>query len=171
MTLLDTRLQRYITILKPQGALVIWGCGQLGHAVYQSLSAAFPDLEVAGFIDSSVSHETSIDGVIVYPPDFLTVLDPSLIIIASIAFEEDICALIASRFAKFENKIITLTSSKDHKISLNINADSKDSQYLHDMVFEYPDSIEVWDILLGLSSCLEDELLFRGCTKMLRGSE
>lgn len=167
MNLLDMRIREYLNSHIPDGPVIIWGGGQLGHATYNLISQEFKAIELLGFIDSSVTQETEKDGISFYPPVSLDGLNPALIIVASIAFEAEIVQTIHRQFKHYANSVFCLSGPSELREKLAFLVPNQDIDGILTLVFDYPDCSLVWQAMAQLSSDTSQKALYQDCAAKL----
>ncbi|ALS99063.1 hypothetical protein [Lacimicrobium alkaliphilum] len=169
MSLLTQRVSRFLTSRPDIKSAVIWGAGQVGDQLATLIEQQFPDIELRGIVDSSINERKSVDGREVYPVSFLEGEEkPDLIVIASIAFERKIFDIISERYPSLIGLVFRLSQSEIVGAKLADALSQDDETLLTELLFEFPDSAEVWDEFARRADTQNLKALYSDCARCLK---
>lgn len=162
MTLIQSRLQRFLKAHPQCKKIGVWGQGEVCNIVLATLPKIAPWIRVLGVTDSFYEGETVplANGAHLMSVKNLLDKRPDGLVIASIKFEDKIRASISELQSANELKICSLTH-----YDLNF---SKQPTSVIDEVFLWPDRSVGWERLADKSENPEHAELYRHVAELLK---
>lgn len=114
MNLIIERLSKILESYQSHKTIVIWGAGLLGKQIQNCITLNFPQHTIIGFVDQSVSSADETTQR--YPIDALSVLQPDIVIIASVAYEKEIKAQYNAQFTDKHSVIVSFSFTLEKNI-------------------------------------------------------
>lgn len=163
MNLIIERLDRKLKGYQDSKTIVIWGAGLLGNQIEDYIQHQFPQHTIIGVVDLSITIANP--STHRYPINGLAQLQSDLVIVASVAYENEIVDQYKSQYANENSEIISFSADETY---FGHVAHSYSENELKEAIFNYPESYVLWEELANRASEPADKAAYLSCAQALR---